>query len=770
MRIRLLLFALLLCTIASAASYTYTGFYTGQVIPTPQKLSLAPEAWDLGRDGLQLLLPPQAGAAERIAAETVANRIRYLTGRAPAIREVTSLPSSGAFIALGLPGSATTPDRPEGYVIRPRENGTARGLVVVGRDAAGLTFAAQTVVQLFERQGSRLLLHPATVRDWPVYRLRSFKTGGAYDPGGLAADMAAFAPFAKFNCYNICYTTLGADKWVNPPAEYRQFVTETTRAMRERGLDCMPFVNPYYLWKEHIETSDEGDLVKLFEACRLAPDAGGTRVMLCLDDFASEPDWKGPKLYHVRSKRDRERWGDDLAAVNLVMINDLARRLRAVHPECKLYVVPPYYWTPSGSYREDGEANLRRLGQGLDPSVTVVWTGPRVRSATITREQVEHYQGLLGGRKTMLWDNTIYMHHNPPHYLLDTFHTKYADSFWDLTTGEVHLNTGGGPIYQCGVLSAGDFLWNPQAFDPDKSLRNAIAALAGPEQVDALLAFRDAFYAVYDGYAAQFGKGDAFLAKVKSMTSRPFDEAGLAEVQGLLDRERTLADQVAATCPNQPLAEEIQARAKLHDPYREAFALLAKLPPLTAEDGANLAPNPDAEQVANGRPASWGLYTGAGDGKLDVAPGRNGGSCGRLTATKLHDWGDGRQSINVALMIGDSNGFIGLKAPAVLPLHGYYYSFWIKGAAPRVVVSFVTWDDKGGPESRVSVPARPEPLTPTGDWTFVSGQFVTPLSATHGCLKINLEGYTDQGGGLGDICVDDVYVGRSRAASLQSKP
>ena len=65
-------------------------------------------------------------------------------------------------------------------------------------------------------------------------------SGGAFDPGSQAADMAAFAPFAKFNCYNICYTTMGADKWVSPTEEYRQFVTDTTRAMKARGLDFAP--------------------------------------------------------------------------------------------------------------------------------------------------------------------------------------------------------------------------------------------------------------------------------------------------------------------------------------------------------------------------------------------------------------------------------------------------------------------------------------------------------------------------------------------------
>jgi hypothetical protein len=94
----------------------------------------------------------------------------------------------------------------------------------------------------------------------------------------------------------------------------------------------------------------------------------------------------------------------------------------------------------------------------------------------------------------------------------------------------------------------------------------------------------------------------------------------------------------------------------------------------------------------------------------------------------------------------------------------------MKGTAPRVIVSFTAWDDKGGRESRVNVSPGPEPVAPAADWTFVSGHFVTPLTAARGCLKINIEGYTDQGGGLGEIHVDDVYVGRSKEASLKGAP
>lgn len=753
---------------AEVGAQTYTGFYTGRILPTPQHAVYQDAVWpliDSGAARCRIVLAPDAGSPERLAAAEIAARLSHLSGGvAVPIEEGAAEPRPGlvSFALAVAPEAAGVEAVAEAYRIRcPEDTAGGRLVIVEGYDGAGVYFGAQSLVQLTERVGDQVVFHPAAVRDWPTFRLRSFKTGGAYDPGGDSRQMGLWAPFAKYNCYNICYTTLGADKWVAPPPEYVEHVQTLTRHLRARGLDTMPFVNPYYLWKEHIEVSDEEDLAKLFAACRIGPDAGGTRVMLCLDDFASEPQWNGPRLYVVRSERDRARFADDLAAVNVAMINDLHRRLKQAFPAVTLYVVPPYYWTPAGNYREEGERNLRALGREVDPEVVFVWTGPQVRSAAISERDVEHYQGLLGGRRVMLWDNSIYMHHRPPHYFLDPFVTRYAPRFWELASGEVHYNAGGGEIYKCGLLTTADYLWNPTAYDPSESLRTAVAMIAGPEVTDDLLAFRDVFYEVYDGLATQLGTPAKFLERCRAMTSRPFDDADLAEVTALLDREQELAERIAARCANAALVEEVRARVASHAGYREGLALLAKLPPLSEADAVNIAPNPTADEEA-GRPADWGLYAGAGGATLSSADGRR-GRCGRLVANRLHDWPDGRQSINVAMMIGPTNGYRGENTPEVLPLHVYHFGFWLKGTAPRVVVSFVTWDASG--ERRGLARLDLEPFSASAEWTFYSGRFITPADAARGALKIGIEGFLEQGGGLGEILVDDVYVGRSRAAA-----
>jgi len=767
---------------AQTRGQAYTGYYTGAIMPTPQSVEYVEGTWELVDcgEGIPLaciLISKAASEAERLAADELQARIKHLSGGlgVPLVQGGHGPRGTKVFIALGVPETdpfiaghlklckVSAPQRAEGYAITPYKHKDGfEGIFLVGHDPAGVYFSAQSLVQMIERVGDKVVLHPVNVADWPTYRLRSFKTGGSYGDDSTSMHMGLWAPFAKFNCYNICYTTLGVDKWVNPDAGYRAHVEKLARHMAARGLDCMPFVNPYYLWGEHIEVSDEGDLDKLFEACKIGLDAGARSVMLCLDDFASKPSWDAADLYVVRSEKDRAAFGDDLAAVNVAMINDLHRRLKRAHPHSRLYVVLPYYWTPAGSYMQAGADYLGKVAEGIDPEVRMVWTGPRVRSASISAQSIEHYQGLVGGRKVMLWDNTIYMHHRPPYYFLDSFHTRYAEEFWNLTSGEVHLNANGGEAYKCGLLAAADHLWNPEAYEPEQSIRRAIGAIAGPDQVDDLLAFRDAFYIIYDDYGAQLGSPEKFLAAAREMQQSPFDEAGLQEVLGVLDKEQALADKIAKTCPNAALVEQVAEHAQMHDAFREAFDILSKLPPMSEADAANIAPNAGAEDVADGRPATWGLYKGAGDGVLTVAEGRTGKSAGKLSATRMHDWQDGRESINIAMMIGQTNGFDGSQAPPVLPLHKYYFSFWAKGTAPRVVVGFTTWSEGWTSQSRGQPRGDLEPIKATAEWTRYRGSFITPANARRGALKIGIEGFVSEGGGLGELLIDDVYVGRGR--------
>ncbi len=761
-------------------------FFTKRLLPTPQEVKYHEETWRVAKVGepqadAVILVGPGAPVAEVLAAEELAARIRGLGG--PDVPVATDPQAArGASIAFSLGTTRTNPfnarhleacrvqpvTQPEGYSIASYSHKQiGQGVLAVGADEVGTYWASKALQQMLESRGGEVVFHPIDVRDWPVFRLRSFKSGG--QDWEALRNLGRWCPNARFNCYNLCYTTLGMDQWPAPSDDYKALVADMTQFMRARGLDCMPFVNPYYLWKEHIEVSDPADLEALVRTCSLGPAAGGRRVMLCLDDFASEQVKEGPRLYKVRSQRDIDKFGDDLAAVNVAMINHLWESLRRSFPDVALYVVLPYYWNPSGRYRSGGEEYLRKVGENLAKEVRIVWTGPQVRSLSISEEAIAYYQGLLGGRKVMLWDNTLYAHHNPPHYLFDAFTTKYPDKFAELISPEVHYNAGGGEIYYVGLLCAASYLWNPAGYNPQQALRDALAAVGGPGAVDSLLAFREAFYELWDGYMNVLGTGEQFLKTTAAAKQRWLDDPEVERLEGLVSALATALEEVRGSCANAALIAECEREAGRFLSYREALEAMRQLPPPEPASTQNLAPGGDCERSEQGKPVGWQLYVGAGRAELATSSeAHSGQACVALKVVGSHDWGDGRKSINVAAMAGETNGFDAGEAPAIEPLRVYYVRFWLRGDPLPIDVSFQGWREGRTSQDRVPVKIGLEPFTAPKEWTCYTGRFIAPADLACGALKINVTGWwTGEEPPTGTVYIDDVYVGGSQAEAAK---
>jgi len=746
----------------------YTGYYTGEIIPTPQYLVRTDERIVLARRGAGkaeacILLSKEPTSAARLAAEDLQARVGWLLGaEAPKLPLVQSSEEAKAFdhtisidcvkvLDMLLPIKMPQPLPRDTYHVLAQPKST----LCWGESEAGTYFAVQSLMQLtYERDGAAYL-QEATIVDWPRFALRSFKPGGAAGDaqGALIAEMGRWCGHYKYNCFNVCYTTLGADQWKNPSADYRKLLADICAYRIPRGLDVMPFVNPYYLWKEHIVISDEAQLDQLADTCSIALEHGGTKVMLCLDDFASESI-----PYTIRSEADRQRFRT-LGEANAHLINGLHQRLKARYPNSELFVVPPYYWIPKGNYQAQGEADLRTIGASVPKDVHLVWTGPVVRSAQITEEQVKAYADLIG-RPPFLWDNTLYMHHSPPSYLLDAFVTKYPARFWELDDTGVHYNAGGGEVYKVGLMTTADYLWNPEQYDPEQSLRRALHQATGSEEaVEACLAFRDAYYRIYDTYKPVLDS----LLKLKTEADfpyRPFDADDLAAIGADLKAVTDGYAQVRQTSRNVALTEELGEYARRHEKYAEMLAWLSEHQAAGGEP-VDVAVNGGAEEVdAAGRPTGWGSYQGAGTAEIGTVAEKPaaGERCAFIEAPQWYDL-NGREWINVALMLGDSNGFIGPNAYPAQPLTKYRVKFRARGEAARVEFTAVGWNsEKAEAGNRQTLFTRGPELKLTDEWQEYEATFTTALDTKRFALKFGIVGYQDEGARLGRLYVDDVRV------------
>lgn len=741
----------------------YQGFYTGEIIPQPWHYNkLEGEVLLARRDAAKtdacILLADKPTSAAELAADELQARIAYLLGpeapRLPIVRSPEEARASATVICLdrekptGLPLPAPPPS-PDMHCVQTREDGW---VLCWGQSPAATYFAVQSLVQLtFERDGAAYL-RKAEITDWPAFSVRSFKIGG--QDWDLIREMGRWCGHYKYNCLNVCYTTVGRDQWEDPSPEYRQLIADLCAYRVPRGLDVMPFVNPYYLWKEHIVISDDAQIDQLADTCAIGLEHGARKVMLCLDDFASESI-----PYTIRSEADRERF-KTLGEANARLVNGLHERLKARFPDYQLFFVPPYYWIPRGSYEEQGKADLALIGQSIPEEVHIVWTGPVVRSARITKDHVDTYSALID-RRPFLWDNTLYMHHNPTSYLFDAFITEYPDRFWEINDTGIHYNAGGGEIYKVGLMTTADHLWNPKGYRAEWSLRRALHQVTGSQEAaEACLVFRDAYYRIYDTYKPLL---DSILKLTQEpdFPYRPFDTEDIARIELDLLAVREAYRMIGQTCRNERLTAEIGERAERYEQYSEMIAWIKEHQPGLTGEMENVAFNGGAEEIDDaGRPIGWGTYQGAGTAVLgtstdDPAEGQR---CAYVEAPEWYDL-NGRDWINVALVLGNSNGYTGPEAYEAQPLTKYRVRFRLRGDAATVRFAPVGWTteeaDRGHREPLFS---SFDGLEATGEWQEYETSFTTSLDTRRFALKFGIEGYRDEGAKLGRVYVDHVRI------------
>jgi hypothetical protein len=136
--------------------------------------------------------------------------------------------------------------------------------------------------------------------------------------------------------------------------------------------------------------------------------------------------------------------------------------------------------------------DLAYIGRHMPQEVFVVWSGPYVRSRSISIEDVEEWTRNLAGRVPFLWDNTIYSHHP---FTTTPLFTAYENAF----PPDFHIRTAGNGMYLNGdlasedmkvaAITANDFWWNPSSYNPAVSLRTAMENMYGIESAPLLQAF-----------------------------------------------------------------------------------------------------------------------------------------------------------------------------------------------------------------------------------------------------------------------------------------
>lgn len=146
---------------------------------------------------------------------------------------------------------------------------------------------------------------------------------------------------------------------------------------------------------------------------------------------------------------------------------------------------------------------------------------------------------------------------------------------------------------------------------------------------------------------------------------------------------------------------------------------------ITGPDGKEMAQNPSVADLDDkGKPAGFGLYHGDGTEEYaQAAEGRTDKAAVSLKAIQ-----PGKEQMNVALMLGASDGYTGPNSYEAARGTTYKVSFWLRGNAKAVGTSVLYWPtDPANPADRRYLPLTGlATIAAKPQWTQYGGQFTIP--------------------------------------------
>jgi hypothetical protein len=380
----------------------------------------------------------------------------------------------------------------EGYILRcsysratasrgPRPN----FIRIQAASATGLHNALLRISDLLATEASKLstdlVPRPQSVRlqengaetiiaDYPSFPIRGI-VEGFYGPPWSHADRLDVLRFEGQHGMNIYIYGPKDDPyhrklWREPyPPDQMQHLGALAAAANENFVDLSFAISPGLSMTYSSETEFQTLARKLESVGKL----GISNFALFLDDVPQD-------LVHPE---DRQRF-KTLAQAHIQLINRLYDHLKSLSSKNRLTVCPTTYTAEWGN-----RDYIRELGAGVHPEIPLDWTGTEVIPKTITAAQAEEWRGYIR-RKPLVWDNYPTNDSNPWWLNLDPLRGREAGLFG--ATQGLFSN----PMYQAHATliplqTVADYLWNPRAYDPEKSQTHALVSQYG-QDAPALLA------------------------------------------------------------------------------------------------------------------------------------------------------------------------------------------------------------------------------------------------------------------------------------------
>lgn len=353
------------------------------IIPSPKEIKLTGETLDLSDS---VIVISDNSEQSKIAAEEINGKIEKLGGKKlKVIMEENFDTSSGKnSIVLAVAGKSSllkesgldVPiDKPgiQGYVIERKKN----LVFLAGSDPVGMMYAAVTFCSLLEKNAeNKISAKDSSIRDWPDFMLRYTTPNRKVKPlsgesvvdankrfidwlfrhkinvfgnnlVGIPDDMAKdISDYAKARGIKV-FGSLPRDKGKSVQAVARIGKVDKNDP---RYADMVKHKGDYFTWSDDELLNAKANYIGEYCARR-----GINCILFHAVDGGGILD---PELWSLRSKKCRERFGDDRAAADAHLINLINNVMKKHVPEIQiLFVAYPYgpvYWDYNFMKRNPG--------------------------------------------------------------------------------------------------------------------------------------------------------------------------------------------------------------------------------------------------------------------------------------------------------------------------------------------------------------------------------------------------------------------------------
>jgi hypothetical protein len=320
----------------------------------------------------------------------------------------------------------------------------------------------------------------------PAFPIRGIK-GWAWSPEQYLAEIPVMAKY-RLNFLMNCYSSLwelgpygtwvdyrSMNFWYKPlSSEKKGAFGKVIRSCQQHDIMFCFSINPNLSSDKPFDYDSAGDLNSLWQHYAWAQSLGVKWFNVSLDDIGGKIDAGGQAR----------------------VVNAIVRRLRARDSTAQMTFCPTFYAGTGDSGIEvntavigskvgpdqsliDGETPgihyTKTIARNLDSEVYLYWSGPDVSSLTISVEQARHYKALCGHR-VLLWDNYPVNDQQPTLDLgpltgrAPDLHSEVAGYISNPMAYQDEAN-------RIPLLTIADYLWNPQQYDPMRSIGQSIAHL-----------------------------------------------------------------------------------------------------------------------------------------------------------------------------------------------------------------------------------------------------------------------------------------------------